>query len=80
MVTALRSKWAAGPAAAHSRQHKGWDCMVRTFVPEGLSESRPVRSAGLGFLESIRPGRDDRRVPAIAEPRARPKAKHFHRP
>jgi hypothetical protein len=24
---------------------------VRTFVPEGLSESSPVRSAGLAFLE-----------------------------
>jgi len=29
---------------------------------------------------AIRPGRDDRRMPAIAEPRARPKAERFYRP
>ena len=56
---------------------RGWDCTVRTFVPEGLSESSPVRSAGLVFFKSIRPRRDDRRMLAIAEPRARPKALAF---
>src|ERR1700746_4038563 len=49
-------------------------------VPEGLSESSPVRSAGLAFLESICPGRDDRQMLAIAEPRAKPKAECFYRP
>ena len=34
------------PAAARVRQLKGQSCTVRTFVPEGLSESSPVRSAG----------------------------------
>jgi hypothetical protein len=34
------------PAAARARQLKGQSCTVRTFVPEGLSESSPVRSAG----------------------------------
>jgi hypothetical protein len=29
---------------------------------------------------AIRPGRDDRRMLAIAEPRARPKAERFYRP
>jgi hypothetical protein len=64
---------------------------VRTFVPEGLSESNPARSAGLAFLKSIRPGlsaivrttteeRDDRQMLAIAEPRAKPKAECFYRP
>jgi hypothetical protein len=64
---------------------------VRTFVPEGLSESNPARSAGLAFLKSIRPGlsaivrttteeRDDRQMLAIAEPRAKPKAECLYRP
>jgi hypothetical protein len=63
----------------------------RKSVPRGLDESSPVRSAGLGFLKSIRPGlsaivrttkeeRDDRRMLAIAEPRAKPKAECFYRP
>jgi hypothetical protein len=43
-------------------------------VPQGPDESSPVRSAGLEFLKSIRPGRDDRRMLAIAEPRAKPKS------
>ena len=46
----------------------------------GLGETRPVRSAGLASLKSIRPGRDDRRMLAIAEPRAKPKAECFYRP
>ena len=37
------------PAAADARQLKGESCTVRTFVPEGLSESSPVRSAGMAF-------------------------------
>ena len=55
---------------------------MRTFVPEGLGESSPARSAGLAFLKSIRPGRgrDDRQMLAIAEPRAKSKAECFYRP
>jgi hypothetical protein len=49
-------------------------------VPQGPDESSPVRSAGLAFLKSIRPGRDDRQMLAIAEPRAKPKAECFYRP
>jgi hypothetical protein len=49
-------------------------------VPEGRSESSPVRGAGLAFLKSIRPGRDDLQMLAIAEPRAKPKAECFYRP
>src|ERR1700746_19569 len=52
---------------------------IRTFVPEGLGES-PARSAGLAFLKSIRPGRNDRQMLAIAEPRGKPKAQCFDRP
>jgi hypothetical protein len=52
----------------------------RKSVPQGPDESSPVRSAGLAFLKSIRPGRDDRRMLAIAEPRAKPKAECFYRP
>jgi hypothetical protein len=40
------SKCNATQDKAHARQLKGKDCTVRTFVPEGLSESSPVRSAG----------------------------------
>jgi len=53
----------SGPAAAHARQRKGQDCTVRTFVPEGLSESSPVRSAGLAFLKNY-PSRTGRSVNA----------------
>jgi hypothetical protein len=53
---------------------------VRTLVPQGPNESSPVRSAGLAFLKSIRPGRDDRQMLAIAERRAKPKAECFYRP
>src|SRR5260221_5492930 len=52
----------------------------RKSVPREPDESSPVRSAGLGFLKSIRPGRDDRRMLGIAEPRAKPKAECFYRP
>ena len=54
---------------------------MRTFVPEGLSESSPVRSAGLTVLIGNRPGRgrDDRTVIALAELRAI-KAWRFDRP
>jgi len=48
--------------------------------PEGTFDSSPVRSAGLAFLRAIRPGRDDRRMLAIAEPHAKPKAERFYRP
>ena len=47
---------------------------------QGPDESSPVRSAGLAFLKSIRPGRDDRQMLAIAEPRAKSKAECFDRP
>jgi hypothetical protein len=47
---------------------------------QGPGESSPVRSAGLASLKSIRPGRDDRQMLAIAEPRAKPKAQCFYRP
>jgi hypothetical protein len=43
-------------------------------------ESSPVRSAGLAFLKSIRPGRNDRQMLAIAEPRGKSKAQCFDRP
>jgi hypothetical protein len=74
-------------AAAHARQLKGSRSGLcrsvggwRKSVPQGPDESSPVRSAGLAFLKSIRPGRDDRRMLAIAEPRAKPKAECFYRP
>src|ERR1700745_2263735 len=35
---------------------------------------------GLAFLKSIRPGRDDRQMLAIAEPRAKSNAECFYRP
>src|ERR1700738_4393590 len=47
---------------------------------KGLSESSPVRSAGLAFLRAIRPERDDRPMLAIAEQRARPNVERFDRP
>ena len=52
----------------------------RKSVPQGPDESSPVRSAGLAFLKTIRPGRDDRQMLAIAERRAKPKAECFYRP
>ncbi len=75
------------PAAAHARQHKRSRSRSRRFgggqrksVPQGPDESSPVRSAGLAFLKNIRPGRDDRQMLAIAEPRAKSKAECFYRP
>ena len=52
----------SGPAAVHARQLKSKDCTVRTFVPEGLSDSSPVRSAGNEAKRDVRPTRDDRNI------------------
>src|ERR1700730_3354635 len=75
------------PTAAHARQLAGSRSRshmsfgdVRKSVPQGPDESSPVRSAGLTFLKSIRPPRDDRPTLKIAERHARPKAKRSYRP
>ena len=43
----------------------------KTQLPQGHYDSSPVRSAGLSFLKSIRPERDDRQMHGIACARVR---------
>jgi hypothetical protein len=69
------------PISANLRgrdQDRCW--WLEKSVPQGPHESSPLRSAGLAFLKSIRPGRDDRPILTVAGRFARPKDKRFDRP
>jgi hypothetical protein len=54
---------------------------MRTFVPEGLSESRsPVRSAGNEAKRDVRPARDDRNIRFLVSHTARRLSASIDRP
>ncbi len=77
----------SGPAAAYARQLKGSRSgRPGSLVVRGNQSRRDLTKVaqyevlGQRSQRAIRPGRDDRRMLAIAELGARPKAERFYRP